>query len=37
MVTVVDTPDTWKWQKPGTASRVIPIIPVMATIQSEHA
>ena len=30
MVTVADTPDTWKWVKPNAPARVIPIIAVAA-------
>ena len=37
MVTVADTLDTWKWVKPGTSPRVIPIVPVNAVTRSEAA
>ena len=30
MITVADTLDTWKWQKPNTPPRVIPIMPMTA-------
>ena len=30
MVTVADTPDTWKWVKPNAPARVMPIIAVAA-------
>ncbi len=34
MVTVGETLDTWKWQKPGAPKRVIPIVPVSPTTQA---
>lgn len=34
METVGDTLDTWKWQKPGTPKRVIPIVAVTSTVQA---
>ncbi len=36
MVTVADTPSTWKWHKPGQ-QRVIPIVPVGNIMRSEAA
>lgn len=36
MVTIADTPETWKWQKPGVPPRVIPIFTAPAA-QSKAA
>ena len=36
MITVADTPSTWKWRKP-VQQRVIPIVPVGNVIRSEAA
>jgi hypothetical protein len=33
METVGETLTTWKWQKPGTPKRVIPIMPVTGKAQ----